>query len=355
MIITLLDRHIGRTIMYSTGLVFAVLIALFSLFEFIDKLDELGKAGTGLYDVLRYLVLTMPRKTYELFPMAALLGTTMGLSSLAVDSELIAMRAAGVSLLRIVKSVVKVGGVFVLVAVLVGELLAPVAESAAQRGRAESKRVGILQDNLGIWLRDELAFINIGEVLPDLSVLKINIYDFDAENRLRTQTYAEAGRYEAGVWHLRGVSQSTVSENKVIISRRAEQEWESAIEPETLSVFAVKPESLSALSLFRYIRHLKRNNQETSRYRLAFWYKLASPVTTGVMVVLAVPFVFMSLRSTGMGFRLFMGIMLGLGFYVVSRGFGYASLLFGISPIVGAILPSLLFLLLAMGLLRRVA
>lgn len=355
MMFSILDRHIGRTILYSTSLVFMVLLALFTFFEFVDKLDEAGRAAGGFYDVMRYLVLTTPRKIYELFPMAALLGTTMGMSSLAIDSELIAMRAAGVSLLRIVGSVLKVGALFVLAAIFIGELVAPPAESQAQRARAESLRIGILQDNASIWLRDHLAFINIGEVLPDLSVLKINIYQFDEHARLRSQIYADSGKYEDGVWYLRGVSQSDIHEDKVAISRQDSQTWRSAIEPDMLSVFAVKPEGLSALNLFRYIRHLQRNNQETSRYKLAFWYKLISPLTTGVMVVLAIPFVFMPLRSAGMGYRLFLGIMLGLGFFVLSRGFGYVSLLYGVPPFLGAVLPALLFLLLAGYLLRRVA
>ena len=355
MIVSILDRHIGRTILYSTSLVFMVLLALFTFFEFVDKLDEANRATGGFYDVARYLALTTPRKIYELFPMAALLGTTLGLSSLAIDSELIAMRAAGVSLLRIVGSVLKVGAVFVVAATLIGELVAPQAENQAQRTRAESLRIGILQDNASIWLRDNLAFINIGEVLPDLSVLKINIYQFDAGSRLRTQIYAESGKYDNGRWHLRGVSQSTINDDQVQISHRDSEHWQSAIEPDMLAVFAVKPEGLSALNLFRYIRHLQRNNQETSRYKLAFWYKLVSPLTTGVMVVLAIPFVFMPLRNAGMGYRLFLGIMLGLSFFVFSRGFGYISLLYGVPPFVGAVLPSLLFLLLAAYLLRRVA
>lgn len=352
---SLLDRHIGQTIMYSTLLVFAVLLALFTFFEFVDKLDDVGRANTGISDVLRYLLLTSPRKMYELFPMAALLGTTLGLSSLAVDSELIAMRAAGVSLLRIVGAVAKVGGVFVLVAVLIGELVAPITEDLAQRGRAEKLRIGIQQDNAGVWLRDDFAFINIGEVLPDLSVLKINIYQFDDKNALRVQTYADSGRFEDGKWRLRGVSQSVITDKKVSISQRETEEWISAIEPQTLGVFAVKPEGLSALNLSRYIRHLARNNQETARYKLALWYKLVSPLTTGVMVVLAIPFVFMPLRSSGMGFRLFIGIMLGLAFFVISRGFGYFSVLYGVPAVVGAVLPTVLFFLLALYLLRRVA
>lgn len=350
-----IDRYIGRAMLYSTLLVFAVLIGLFTFFEFIDKLDDVGRAEFGMWDVLSYLVLTLPKKAYELFPMAALLGTTMALSTLAVDSELIALRAAGVSLLRIVAAVAKTGLLFVLLAVIIGEGVAPASEQLAQRNRAEAMRVGIQQDNNSIWLREGDSFVNIGEVLPDFSILRVNIYQFDQYNQLRNQVYAERAVYEGGRWRLQRVSQSRIAADRIGIRNEAEQQWLSGVDPDVLGVFAVKPESLSAWSLFRYIRHLSRNHQDTARYELALWYKLIAPLSTGVMVILAIPFVFTQPRSAGMGFRLFIGIMIGLAFFVLNRGFGFYSLLYGLPPVLGAILPTVAFFLLALFLLRRVA
>lgn len=355
MIVSILDRYIGRSMLYGVLLVFSVLLALFTFFDFVDKLGDLGRGNFGLSDVMRYLLLTLPKKVYDLFPMAALLGTTLGLSSLAVDSELTAMRAAGVSLLRIVGAVMKTGILLVIAVVVTGEVIAPVSENLAQRGRAEALRIGIQQKDFGVWLRDGSSFINIGEVLPDLSLLKIGIYQFDENNLLRTQTYAERGYYVDGKWQLMDVSQSSLSEDKIQIRRIPLQPWTSVVDPSVLSVFAVNPEGLSAWNLYRYIHHLKRNRQETSRYQLAFWYKVVSPFTTAVMLLLAIPFVFSNLRHAGMGFRLFIGILLGLGFYLFNRGFGYFSVLYGLPAVLGAILPTLLFFLAALYLLRRAA
>lgn len=352
---SIVDRYIGRAMLYSTLLVFAVLVGLFTFFEFIDKLDDVGRAEFGMWDVLSYLVLTLPKKAYDLFPMAALLGTTMALSSLAVDSELIALRAAGVSLLRIVAAVAKTGLLFVLLAILIGEGVAPASEQLAHRNRAEAMRVGIQQDNNSIWLREGDSFVNIGEVLPDFSILRVNIYQFDQYNQLRNQVYAERAVYDDGRWRLQKVSQSQIGADRIRIRNEDEQQWLSGVDPDVLGVFAVKPEGLSAWSLFRYIRHLSRNHQDTARYELALWYKLIAPLSTGVMVILAIPFVFTQPRSTGMGFRLFVGIMIGLAFFVLNRGFGFYSLLYGIPPFLGAILPTLAFFLLALFLLRRVA
>lgn len=350
----ILDRLIGRTILYSTLVVLAILLGLFTFFEFVDKLGDLGQANFNLYEVTKYVLLSLPRTAYQLFPMAALLGTTVGLSSMALDSELVAMRAAGVSVMRIVGSVMKVGLVFVLAAMFIGEYVAPASESLAQRGRAEALHVGVQKGGGVIWLRDGSAFISIGEVLPDLSVLHINIYEFDAARLLR-HTYARSGHFDQGHWRLRDVHETALDGEHVHATQRSAGDWRSVVDPTVLGVFAVRPESLSAWNLLRYIHHLERNNQETKRYELAFWYKIVAPLTTGVMVLLAVPFVFTQPRSAGMGLRLFLGIMVGLSFYVINRGFGFFNVLQGLPPILGAVLPTALFMVLALLMLRRVA
>jgi len=353
--IRLLDRYLAMAILTSTLLVLGVLLALFSFLQFVDALGDVGKANYQLMDAIRYVLLSLPRQTHEVFPMAALLGTTLGLSALAVDSELTAMRAAGVSIMQIVGAAMKVGLVLALIAVAISEFLVPVTESMAERGRAEALKIRVKQQgDLGMWMRDGQAYVHVGEVLPDLSLLNIDIYRFDTNNRLEQQTHALRATHEVGQWRMSGVNISTLSENRVQTQRIKDQPWDSTLTPELFSVFTVRPEGLSIVQLYRYIRHLEQNKQNTGPYALAFWQKLVAPFSTVVMMVLAIPFVFGQLRSGGLGARLFTGIVIGLAFFVVSRGFGYFGLLYSIPAIVGAILPTLLFFAAAIYFLRRV-
>jgi len=353
--VSILDRHIARSILTSTFLVFLVLMALFMFFKFADALGDYGKASFGLSSVFIYVLLTMPGQIYQLFPMIALLGTTLGLSSLAADSELIAMRAAGVSVLQIVGSAMKIGVVFAIAALIFGEVIAPVTENLAERGRSEALHQSVdQQKDYGVWMRDGPAFVHIGEVLPDLSLLKVNIYQFGDGDQLRVQTYADSGHYVKDHWQLTGVRQSWFEGDRVQTRQLAEEDWSTTLAPDTLAVFAVKPEGLSAWHLYRYIQHLKQNKQDTGRYDLALWNKLVFPLATGVMVLLAIPFVFTQLRSSGVGARLMMGVGLGIAFYVLNRGFGYFGLLYGLPPAIGAVLPTILFFGVALVMLRRV-
>ena len=353
--VKILDRYLAASIITSTLLVLAVLLALFSFIQFVDALSDVGKADYQLMDAVKYVLLSLPRQSFEIFPMAALLGTTLGLSALAADAELVAMRAAGVSVLRIVRATMQVGITLAVLAVLVGEFLVPETQRIAEEGRAQALKIRISQQgDLGLWLRDGKTYVHVGEVLPDLSLLQVDIYEFDESDRLRRQTSAERGGYENGQWWLGDVHESELTEAKVQSRKVKREEWNSTLTPDLFSVFTVRPEGLSLLQLYRYIRHLRQNHQNTGPYALAFWQKLMAPLSTVVMMVLAVPFVFGQQRSGGIGARLFTGIILGLAFLVVSRGIGFFGLLHGIPAAVGAILPTLLFFGLALWMLRRV-
>jgi len=354
--ISILDFYIARIIIQQTLLAFAVLLGLFIFVTFIDQLRDLGVNEFGIADALRYVLLIIPRTIYELFPMAALLGSMLGLSILANDSELTVMRASGMSVFQIAAAALKIGLVFALIAVLLGEFVTPTTETMAQRGRAEALQRHIKQQtDFGLWMKDSKTYVNIGEVLPDLTLLRLRIIEFDDDDRLRAFAYAERGEFNNPEWRLVDVRQTLVDDegnaNPQFVDAAV---WRTNVTPEILSVFLIKPDQLSIWQLSQYVTHLSSNSQDTERYKLAFWSKLFLPLSTAVMVILAIPFVFQQLRSGGLGRNLFIGIMLGVGFYVVERGFGNIVQVYDIPPFLGALMPVTAFAVLAVFMLRRI-
>ncbi len=353
---SLLDRLIARHVLYSTLLVLNVLVALAVFFVLIDALKDYGKANFGLFELARYVVLRQPQQVYELFPIGALIGTIMGLSTLALNSELTAMRAAGVSVARIVLATMKVGLLFAVVILLVGEYIVPASENMAQIGRARALETPLQKKSTGIWLRSGTSFVNIGEVLPDLTLLRMNIYEFDRGSRLRIQTSARRARHDGDKWRLEDVSQSLILGREAVQTRHAkEEDWLSDVTPEVVSVFAIRPESLSIQQLHHYIGHLQQNNQDARNFRLAFWQKSFMPLATLIMVLLATPFVFRQIRSGGLSHRVFIGIMLGLVFIIFHKSLGYFGALYALPPAAASFLPIAVFFILALFLLRRAA
>jgi len=352
--ISLLDRYIAERVVVMTGLALLVQLALMMFLVIVDALPDMGQGNFNFYELVRYTVLSQPRRLYEIFPVVTLIGALLGLSMLASNAELVAMRAAGVSVSKIVGSAVKVGLAFAIIAVLVGEYLVPWSESQAESGRAHALTRGMQKKASGLWLRDQHTFVNIGEVLPDLSLLNVNIYVFDDGIELRLQTHAESAFYtKQEGWVLEGVEESRVDRRGTAAQHVDEKPWKTELTEDIVGVFTVRPEGLSMMHLVRYIDHLKQNGQSTERYRLALWQKALMPLAVVVMVLLATPFVFGPVRGGALSRNIFWGIMLGLAFILVSRLFGHFGLLYGLSPIVGAMLPVLLFFGGALLLLRR--
>src|SRR5690554_1821687 len=161
-----LDRHIGSTVFLAIVAVLGVISALALLFAFIDELNDVEGAYT-LWDAASYVGFTAPQRIYEMLPMAALIGCLVGLGALASNSELTVMRAAGVSIRRIVWAVMKPMLVLMVLGVLVGEYLAPWASSAGEANRSLVQSVGKAQSSKrGLWHRQGSEYIHVNTVQP---------------------------------------------------------------------------------------------------------------------------------------------------------------------------------------------
>jgi lipopolysaccharide export system permease protein len=341
---TILQRYIAQAILTSTGLVLLVLLGLYTFMDFIAELEEVGKGQYQLVEVMSYLALSMPKRVYELLPIAALLGSVLGLGNLASQSELVVMRAAGISIQSINKAVMIVAVGLMLLALFVGEVIRPPAEQSARelQSMAQTGTVGTRSDN-GFWTRDGTHFNHIDRILPDGRFAGVSIYEFDTENRLRVVTKAEEARYEGEHWTLSGVIQSNLDKDGVSVKSVEYAQWRSQLNPGMLNVVVVPPEFLPVWSLVEYIRYLKTNHQSVGQYEMAFWMKVMMPLSSAVMVFLAVPFVFGPLRSTPIGARILVGTLVGIGFHLFNQSFQHMGLVFGVLPWLAASLPTLLF------------
>ena len=351
----LLDLYLARVLMGQILVVLAVLAGIFVFVEFIDQVSYLGTGNYSVLDALRYVLLSTPKITYEIFPMAVLLGAILGLSLLALDSELIVMRSSGVSIGQITSAVLKLGLFLALIALLIGEFLTPWTETLAQRGRAEALERNIEhKSNSGLWMRDGGTFVNVREVLPDLSLRDIRVFQFN-NNQLRALVHAGRGYFSESFWDLDEVKQTLIDEQGfTTVAEGPKARWTTSVTPQTMSVFLVQPDQLSLMQLRKYIAHLNANVQDTRNFELAYWSKLNLPFATGVMLLLAIPFVFGSIRTDSMGRNLFIGIMIGIVFFAASKALGYIVLVYRLPPELGATLPTLAFAIAAGLLYRRI-
>ena len=371
----LLDRYIGRSILLTSLLVILTLVSLASIFAFISELDDVGKGNYTLGRAVQYIVLSIPGQAYLLFAPAVLLGSLLGLGAMASNSELTVMRAAGVSVARIIRSVLVTGIVLVLLIAAIGETVMPKTEQIAENLRltALEKRLSI-HGSGGLWLKSGDRFVKIGTVMPDFTLIDLSIHQFQ-NNQIILALHAAFARPEGDDWQLEDTVVTRFSDNSVLndaidsilwsdFLRRfsvttqiqGNQSVNSAlVSADVLKSLSVSPESLSAKDLYEQMQYLEDNQLDSRPVELAFWVKIASPLSTLVMLMLSLPFVFSSQRSGGAGQKIFIGIILGIAYTLVNRLVTQIALANGFSPALSAMLPLVGFLLVAIIAIRRIA
>ena len=344
LMLSMLDRYIARHLLVAIALTLLVFTGLSFIGLFMGNIGDVGTLDYGYGTLFAYVFLNLPAQLYEMLPAAALVGASAGLSLLALSSELTAMRAAGVSLYRIFLSVIKLCLLLVVLAIVLSEWMVPVGLNYAEQLRSSALHQPS-RDRIGeVWLRENKEFVRIGEVMPDRSLQAIDIVEpIEGGTGLR-QIEATRAIYNKDSWLLQDVRQTRIVNGRIRTEKLAQLKWRPRFNPELMRTMQVPQQKMSTLELLRYVHHLKQNHQDAASYELTLWKKLITPFSTLIMVTLAVPFVFGSIRTGGLGRRVFVGVMLGFMFSLMQTGMGYYSLSFGIAPSVAAMTPSILFL-----------
>ena len=354
------DRHLGLAAAAGIALALAALLALDALFSLIGELADLGKGEYSLGHALRFVFLTLPRRAVELFPTATVVGALLGVGGLAATGELVAYRIAGLSRLRIASAVVVAGAVLLVPVLGVAEWVAPAGERLAQAMRigAQSAGVAIARD-AGLWVRDGDRIVHARKPLASsvqagsrVQLADIDVFQF-VNGQLSSTAHAARGVHDGDLWRLRDVRVSRFVDGRVVTERADTQIWTSLLDPALLRTAITRPSHLSLRELFPYVDYLNANGLNARPYEAAIWTRVSYPLATLVIMFAGMPFVFGHLRGGGFGQRLFVGMLLGVGFYFVNRSAGSLGEVYSISPPLVALTPSLALLAATFWLLRR--
>jgi len=350
----LLDRYLGLNIIAGTSLVLLVLLSLDLFFIYMDEIDDVGRGNYGYLQAFWYIALSGPQRLYEYAPTATLIGGLLGLGSLAGYGEITAMRAAGHSVGRIAISVLKTGVIIVVCVFLIGEWVSPKTTQLAEKFRAEAlqKKLSIHKQG-GVWLRHNSRFIHAGRVLDKTHLRDVDVYVFKGSELSSLFKIREA-RLVDEHWELKNLQEITLGEEKIGRKSYKQAVWDDLVPVTMLDVLRISPKYMAAEDLKQYISYLDDNELQSSQYQLALWNRFIQPLSVLVMLLLALPFVFTSQRSGGAGQRIFIGVMLGIGFFLLNRMLNQLGIVYGLPASASALLTPLLFLGLALYLLRRV-
>lgn len=350
----ILDRYIAKNIATTTAFCLLILVGLSSMLKFVEQIRSVGQGTYSMFDAAMFVFLMVPRDIEIFFPMAALLGALIGLGMMASSSELVVIQAAGISKLQVIISVMKTAIPLMILVMILGEWGAPWAEREARNLRTQEISGGsLIKSEQGLWAKDGQRFVHVSKVIETGLLNEITIYQFDDDKNLQKITKAAVARFKKDSWLLEQVNQTEFNELATSVTNTDELSWVSSLTPDKLGVVTVKPESLSIQGLNDYLAYLKANKQETAHYDLALWRKVMQPLTVAVMMLLALSFVFGPLRSVSMGARLVMGVITGFAFHLSNAAFGPISLVYQVPAMFGAVIPSLLFLTIAVYFLNK--
>ncbi|MFT4190150.1 MAG: LPS export ABC transporter permease LptG [Comamonas sp.] len=342
--------------------VLLVTVGFLALFFFFDLVDELQDVGTGvipyqLSDALLYVTLLLPGHLYELLPIAVLLGTIFVMARFAQSSEFTILRTSGLGPWRALRTLLVLGLGFVVLTFSLGDYVSPLSDRGAQLLKAAHEG-DISVGQTGAWLREAQGerryAVNIGALASDSSMRTVRIYAFDEQGYLSSLTQAASATFEPGAWRLTDVTRDQFPPPGAQAAQiRHEQlptlAWPNGISAEMVSAAVLKPDRMSTFALFQYIQHLDANEQSSQRYAIEFWKKVFFPLSCLVMVVLALPFAYLHFRSGNMAGYVFVGVLIGISFFLLNNVFGYIGNLRNWSPWLAAAAPGLLYSLLSLG------
>lgn len=344
----------AKTVLAAMGLVILLLVGLQIFILLVDQSGDFNKGDYGLWQAIFFVLLQMPYQVYLFFPMASLLGCLIGLGVLANHSELVVMRAAGMSIGQITWAILKLALIVILAVTIVGEFLVPTLSRYANDKKMMYISQGqSLRTSRGFWLRQGLDFIHVTEVLPNYQLQDVHQFRFDKAHNLVLTRTIHSIKYENNQWEAFDIAETRFHANHLEAQTLARMKWDIDLPLQMVKVSTLEPDEMSLPALYKYVRIQNKHHHNMQNYALAFWQRLAQPFNTMVMMILAIPFLFGPLRSSTMGAKILAGTAAGFAFYIVNKFVGPVSFVYQWPPFVAGVGPTVLFAILGIYLMAR--
>ncbi len=354
---SIINRYLWKNALAGIIMAWFALTLLDSFFSLINELEDTGAgSGYGTSEAILYIIYTLPMRLYEYFPTAILVGTLLGLGKLSSNSEFTAMRAAGISINQITFATLQLGVFLALVTFVLGEWVVPATDRYAANFKAvqRSNKIALTPDR-GMWVKEKQELIQIGKVLSSQNLADITIYRVSTDYKyLKDLTTIERAEFLNNYWTLYNVVTYRFSNGEILRDHVDSAQTSILVNPDVLKVTVANPEQLSSTQLTRLIHHQESNGLSANKFKLAFWKHFSIPLSALVMLILSMPFLFTSQRSAGAGQRLFIGITVGIIFFLINRVLNEVGIVYNFPPLVSAFFPVLLFLFVSLIALKRV-
>ncbi len=348
-------RMIYGEVIAAVGFTTLAFLALFSFIDFVNELRWINTAGPGGYQLrhaVAYVGTLSVSSLYDLLPITVLIGSVFVMARLAQNSEFTVLRTSGLDPWRALRTMLGLGLLFTLITYAIGDFLVPAADRAGQFLRAQHVRE-ITVGQTGAWLREKQGehsfWVNVGALQPDGNMVRIRIMEYSEAGKLVANSEAGSGRFAGdSAWLLKDVNRTLFSADangqpQAEVVTLDEFRWTTTLTSEMAAVALLRPERMSIIDLFQFMRHLDANDQASQRYEIELWRKVFYPLSCLVMMVLALPFAYLHFRTTGISTYVFIGVMTGISFFLLNNLFGHFGNLRNWWPWLAAAAPGIIY------------
>ena len=352
------DRYITKTLLNYTLVVLLVWLSIYSFFNFLAELNSVGQADYTVIEAIKYILLQIPEVAYKQASPVILLGCVLGMGYMATTNQLVVMRVSGNSILKLTAITIKAALFFIIVIIAVGEIFAPLASEEAEKGRANALGQKIaLQSQEGFWIREGGNYINVENNIDGSFYTDITIYQVSPANKIETIITSESANFDGTSLEMNNVDIFSINEinssTEITSKKRNNYNLTVSFDQDLIDSLKKDPKELTTWKIIKQIQFLSINKQTSSIFEVELYKRLVKPATLVAMILLAMIFIFGSNRDASLGRNIFLGVALGLSFEMISRVGGALSLSYNFSPLIGAVLPTFIIIVLAIVLLSR--
>jgi len=339
-----LPWHLGQRILMGIGGVLLVVLMLLSLVDFIDELRHVRIEGYGFTHALLVVLWGTPQRIYEVLPVCVFVGSLLILGQLVADNEMTALRVSGFGGPRLVPLLLTIGLIMSGLTIFTGEVLTPLGTEAGRQVKHQHQPGA---SSSSLWLREGQDFMHLRWGSGSNHTRDVLVYQMD-EGKLRRGIHAQSARYDGTRWVLRDVRESVLkADGNVEETQHAHYTGVVLPPPFVLELMLMPPDEMSIRLLNRYLGYFDAMQTDVRPYQFARWQRIATPLSCLVVLLLTLPFALTQSRGGGLGQRIFIGVISGIGIYVFNRMFAHLGMMWGFAPWLAAFLPLFLLLLLA--------
>ena len=320
---SIISRYIAVAWLRLLALCLGSFLAVYLVLDMMDKIPRFLRAGGGPLDIFRFFVFKLPEMVGQATPFSILMATMLTLGLLSRNSEVIAMRSCGISLVRISLPMLVLGMLGSLLLLLNAELIVPRSyESMARIERVNIRKQGanaVFKRN-NIWFRSDEMILQAQLFDPDSRTLKgIVVWNLDKNMNPVSRIDADIAQESGGRWILLKpvVKDFSMAEGFGVRSLSS-MELPVKLKIDDLRILDNNADNMSFRKLKEYAESLQRGGFQAYRYLIMMHGKLSAPFAAFVMVILGIPFALLNNRSGGLALGIGASIAIGFAYFVVN-------------------------------------